>query len=110
MLAFATGRHSDLNAILACWHVVIPYLCEDLPDTQKEALSSAQKVPLLYTNVGIRNWKAFRSERDPCLLARGDPLSLRGPSRHAKGSFVVRAKSAAALYQCWHSQLEGIPI
>jgi spermidine dehydrogenase len=47
------------NAILACWHVVIPYICGDLPDTQKEALSSAQKVPLLYTNVAIRNWKAF---------------------------------------------------
>ena len=47
------------NAVLACWHVVIPYICEDLPDKQKEALSSAQKVPLLYTNVAIRNWKAF---------------------------------------------------
>ncbi len=47
------------NAILACWHVVIPYICDELPDKQKEALSSAQKVPLLYTNVAIRNWKAF---------------------------------------------------
>jgi len=47
------------NAVLACWHVVIPYICEDLPDKQKQALSSAQKVPLLYTNVAIRNWTAF---------------------------------------------------
>jgi len=44
------------NSILACWHVVIPYICEELPDKQKEALASAQKVPLLYTNVAIRNW------------------------------------------------------
>jgi spermidine dehydrogenase len=44
------------NSILACWHVVIPYICEDLPDKQKEALASAQKVPLLYTNVVLKNW------------------------------------------------------
>jgi spermidine dehydrogenase len=48
------------NAILACWHVVIPYICDELPDKQKEALASAQKVPLLYTNVAIRNWTSFQ--------------------------------------------------
>jgi spermidine dehydrogenase len=48
------------NSILACWHVVIPYICEELPDKQKEALASAQKVPLLYTNVALRNWTSFQ--------------------------------------------------
>jgi len=48
------------NCILACWHVVIPYIAQELPDAQKEALASAQKVPLLYTNVVIRNWSAFQ--------------------------------------------------
>jgi spermidine dehydrogenase len=48
------------NCILACWHVVIPYIAAELPDTQKAALASAQKVPLLYTNVFIRNWRAFQ--------------------------------------------------
>ena len=48
------------NCVLACWHVVIPYICEELPDKQKEALSSAQKVPLLYTNVALRNWTSFQ--------------------------------------------------
>jgi len=47
------------HAILACWHVMIPYICQEIPDKQKKALSSAQKVPLLYTNVVVRNWKAF---------------------------------------------------
>lgn len=47
------------NAVLACWHVMIPYICEELPDKQKEALAASQKVPLLYTNVAIRNWKSF---------------------------------------------------
>jgi spermidine dehydrogenase len=48
------------HSILACWHVVIPYICEELPDKQKEALSSAQKIPLLYSNVLIRNSTAFQ--------------------------------------------------
>jgi spermidine dehydrogenase len=48
------------NCVLACWHVVIPYIAQELPDTQKEALASAQKVPLLYTNVLLRNWSAFQ--------------------------------------------------
>jgi spermidine dehydrogenase len=48
------------NSILACWHVVIPYLCDELPDKQKQALSAAQKVPLLYSNVAIRDWTSFQ--------------------------------------------------
>jgi spermidine dehydrogenase len=48
------------HAILACWNMMIPYLCEELPDTQKEALAFATKVPLLYTNVLLRNSTAFQ--------------------------------------------------
>jgi spermidine dehydrogenase len=48
------------NCILACWHVVIPYIAQELPDAQKAALASAQKVPLLYTNVLLPNWSAFQ--------------------------------------------------
>jgi len=48
------------SCVLACWHVVIPYICEELPQKQKDALASAQKVPLLYTNVALRNWTAFQ--------------------------------------------------
>jgi spermidine dehydrogenase len=59
------------NAILACWHVVIPYICEELPDPQKEALASAQKVPLLYTNVALRNWKSFEKVGANSIYAPG---------------------------------------
>ena len=59
------------NAILACWHVVIPYICEELPDQQKEALSSAQKVPLLYTNVALRNWTSFQKAGVNTIYAPG---------------------------------------
>jgi len=48
------------NCVLACWHVVIPYICEELPEKQKDALSSAAKVPLLYSNVVLNNWTSFK--------------------------------------------------
>jgi spermidine dehydrogenase len=48
------------HAILACWNMMIPYICAELPDAQKEALAVATKVPLLYTNVLLRNWTAFQ--------------------------------------------------
>jgi spermidine dehydrogenase len=47
------------HAVLACWNMVIPYICAELPDKQKEALHFEAKVPLLYTNVALRNWKSF---------------------------------------------------
>jgi spermidine dehydrogenase len=46
--------------VLACWNMVIPYIAADLPQHQKQALHSAAKVPLLYTNVALRNWTSFQ--------------------------------------------------
>ena len=46
--------------MLACWHTVIPGICPELPAAQKTALAYAIKVPLVYTNVFIRNWTAFQ--------------------------------------------------
>jgi spermidine dehydrogenase len=46
--------------VLACWNSVIPHLCPELPAAQKEALAYGVKVPLVYTNVALRNWTAFK--------------------------------------------------
>jgi spermidine dehydrogenase len=46
--------------ILACWNMVIPHMCPELPDAQKEALAYGVKVPLVYTNVQIANWQSFK--------------------------------------------------
>jgi spermidine dehydrogenase len=59
------------NCILACWHVVIPYIAQELPDGQKEALASSQKVPLLYSNVLLRNWTAFQKLSANMIYAPG---------------------------------------
>jgi spermidine dehydrogenase len=40
--------------------MMIPYLCPELPDAQKQALHSLVKTPLVYTSVALRNWTAFK--------------------------------------------------
>lgn len=47
------------HVVLACWNRVVPYLTDELPAEQVTALNDQQKVPLIYTNVLIRNWEAF---------------------------------------------------
>ena len=59
------------HVILACWNMMIPYLCEELPEAQKEALAFAIKVPLLYTNVLLRNWNAFQKLGANAIYAPG---------------------------------------
>src|ERR1700730_4828100 len=49
------------HCVLACWNMMIPYLCPQLPQKQKEALGYLVKVPLVYTNVALANWRAFAS-------------------------------------------------
>jgi spermidine dehydrogenase len=45
--------------VLACYNVMIPYICQELPGAQKEALSYLVKAPLVYTHVALRNWSSF---------------------------------------------------
>ena len=47
------------NSVLACYNGMIPYLCPELPEAQKEALSYLVKAPLVYTHVAINNWTSF---------------------------------------------------
>jgi spermidine dehydrogenase len=49
------GRH----CVLASWNMMIPYLCPELPQSQKAALHDLVKTPLVYTSVALRNWQAF---------------------------------------------------
>ncbi len=46
--------------IMACYNCMVPYLCPEMSAQQKEALAYAVKQPLVYTNVQIRNWTAFK--------------------------------------------------
>jgi spermidine dehydrogenase len=48
------------NCVMACYNMMIPYLCPDLPQKQKDALHYLVKTPLVYTHVAIQNWTAFQ--------------------------------------------------
>ena len=47
------------KCIMACYNAAIPFLCPDLPDAQREALSYAVKVPLCYVKILVPNWRPF---------------------------------------------------
>ena len=44
------------GSILACNSSMIPYLCPELPQAQREATAFQVKIPILYTTVALRNW------------------------------------------------------
>jgi spermidine dehydrogenase len=59
------------NCILACYNAMIPSMCPELPAPQREALSSQVKIPILYTNVALRNWQAWKKLGIGAVLASG---------------------------------------
>jgi spermidine dehydrogenase len=59
------------HCVLACWHAVIPYLSNELPPEQKAAIRSSEKVPIVYTNVAIRNWQSFAKLKTASIYAPG---------------------------------------
>jgi spermidine dehydrogenase len=60
------------HVVLACWHRVIPFLTDELAAEQIEALNDQQKVPLIYTNVQLRNWEALANLGIDGARARGN--------------------------------------
>lgn len=47
------------HTVLACFHMMIPHIMPGLPAPQRAALSQNVKTPICYTNVLVRNWRAF---------------------------------------------------
>ena len=47
------------HCIMACYNGLIPHLCPELPQTQKENLRYGVKIPLVFASVLLRNGRAF---------------------------------------------------
>jgi len=47
------------HCVMACYHAIIPHICPELPEQQKNALAKTIRMPLVSVNVLIDNWKAF---------------------------------------------------
>ena len=52
-------RVAGKHVVLACFHTVIPHIMPELPEQQRAALAKNVKTPIVYTNVIVRNWRAF---------------------------------------------------
>ena len=97
------GTVSRLRArhcVLACYHAVIPYLCPELPEAQKEAQHYQVKHPMLLTNVLVRSSAAF------------DKLGISGaycPGRmHAKVWLIKGVNTAG--YQPNYGESGAVPL
>jgi spermidine dehydrogenase len=55
----APHRVAAKHVVLACFHMIIPYLMPQLPPAQRAALAQNVKTPLVYTNVLVRDWQAW---------------------------------------------------
>ena len=59
-LAYANNgklrRVAAQHAVLACFHMIIPYLMPELAAPQRAALAKNVKAPLIYTTVLVRDW------------------------------------------------------
>ena len=62
-VTYANGGNSykvrGKHVVYAGYHALLPSVCEGLPGDQVAAIKSVTKVPLVYINVALRNWKAF---------------------------------------------------
>ena len=86
------------GVVMACWNMAIPYLCNELPGKQKEALHYGVKVPLVYTVVAIKNWTSFHK------------LGIRGASCPGMYHSSLNLDQPVNIgdYQCSHSPEEPI--
>jgi len=48
------------NVVMACFNGMIPYIVPDLPEKQAKALKRIVRMPLQYTSVGLKNWRALK--------------------------------------------------
>ena len=57
----AAERVRGKHAILACYNKMIPHICPEVGQDQAavEALNYAEKTPLTYVNIALRNWRAL---------------------------------------------------
>lgn len=88
------------GVVLACWNPVIPSICPELPAAQREALAYGAKVPLVYTNVVLRNWNAFLKLK---------VSQVEGPGSHYSGMTLDMPVSIGA-YHCTRSPDDPIVV
>jgi spermidine dehydrogenase len=100
------------NCVLACYNGMIPYICDDLPAKQKEALAYLVKAPLLYTHVALRNWTAFEKLNVHQIVAPGSYhtyTALDFPVSLGEYEFPAKPSEPAVLFMLRTPCKPGLP-
>ncbi len=62
------------HCVLACYNDMIPHICPQLPEDQREALGYGEKVPFVYANVLISNGRTFANIGTNLIQCPKDPF------------------------------------
>ncbi len=71
-----TTRVKAKHCIMACYNSIIPHLCPELPETQKEAMKYGVKVPLIWTNVVLRDGAPFHNAGTELFECPNSPFTM----------------------------------
>lgn len=99
--------------VLACYNVMIPYICSELPDAQKEALSYLVKAPLVYTHVALRSWSSFSKLGIRQIVAPGSYhtyIALDFPVSLGQYRFPSKPAEPAVLFMLRTPCKPGLPV
>jgi spermidine dehydrogenase len=99
--------------VLACYNVMIPYICRELPDAQKESLSYLVKAPLVYTHVALSNWTSFANLGIHQIVAPGGYhtyTALDFPVSLGKYQFPSKPEDPAVLFMLRTPCKPGLPV
>ncbi len=100
------------SCVLACYNGMIPYLCPELPEKQKEALAYLVKAPLVYTHVAIRNWMSFQKSGVHQIVAPGSYhsyVALDFPVSMGEYKFPSRPEEPMVLFMLRTPCKKGLP-
>ena len=87
-------RVQGARCVMACWNSIIPHIVPEIETRQAAALRYGSKVPLVYANVALRNWKALEQLKTSSIFCPGSyfhdmsmdfPVSM-GGYRYARAS------------------------
>jgi spermidine dehydrogenase len=62
-------RVRSATCVMACFNAIVPYICPELPQAQKQALHLMVRKPLVLTTLAVTNWRAFATSKVQVLSA-----------------------------------------
>jgi spermidine dehydrogenase len=102
------------TCVMACNNSMIPYLCPELPEGQKEHLHMAVRRPFVIAIVMIRDWQAFERLGVSRIYCPGDYfeyLHLDGYSSRFGDYETSRAPDDPTVVRLWASPIApGLPV